>query len=182
MHDIVYFQHAHVIKCWLCHGFLLPKFVDNDDWTKVVGVIISAKVNVVNIGGEYEIGRSVPPFCVRQCVYIQYVYMMTHHHLHMSYHLAGDALWLQDSFLRRVIAANSVHGRLCCVWYLVAVRVCQQILAGAVRVADKLENHKTSVLVHCSDGWDRTAQVFSHLGFETTISMRQIHVHCQCNS
>ena len=35
----------------------------------------------------------------------------------------------------------------------------QQILAGAVRVADKVENHKTSVLVHCSDGWDRTAQV-----------------------
>jgi len=37
--------------------------------------------------------------------------------------------------------------------------VFQQILAGAVRVADKVENHKTSVLVHCSDGWDRTAQV-----------------------
>jgi len=36
----------------------------------------------------------------------------------------------------------------------------QQILAGAVRVADKVENHKTSVLVHCSDGWDRTAQVW----------------------
>lgn len=30
---------------------------------------------------------------------------------------------------------------------------------GAVRVVDKLENHKTSVLVHCSDGWDRTAQL-----------------------
>lgn len=23
----------------------------------------------------------------------------------------------------------------------------------------KVENHKTSVLVHCSDGWDRTAQL-----------------------
>ncbi|CAG0900287.1 unnamed protein product [Darwinula stevensoni] len=33
------------------------------------------------------------------------------------------------------------------------------ILAGAVRVADKVENHKTSVIVHCSDGWDRTAQL-----------------------
>jgi ABC-type Mn2+/Zn2+ transport system permease subunit len=33
------------------------------------------------------------------------------------------------------------------------------ILAGAVRIVDKVENHKTSVLVHCSDGWDRTAQV-----------------------
>lgn len=35
------------------------------------------------------------------------------------------------------------------------------ILAGAVRIVDKVENHKTSVLVHCSDGWDRTAQVNS---------------------
>lgn len=33
------------------------------------------------------------------------------------------------------------------------------ILAGAVKIVDKVENHKTSVLVHCSDGWDRTAQL-----------------------
>ncbi|CAG9817959.1 unnamed protein product [Phaedon cochleariae] len=33
------------------------------------------------------------------------------------------------------------------------------ILAGAVRIVDKVESHKTSVLVHCSDGWDRTAQL-----------------------
>lgn len=33
------------------------------------------------------------------------------------------------------------------------------ILAGACRIVDKIENHKTSVMVHCSDGWDRTAQV-----------------------
>ncbi|CAH0553391.1 unnamed protein product [Brassicogethes aeneus] len=33
------------------------------------------------------------------------------------------------------------------------------ILTGAVRIVDKVENHKTSVLVHCSDGWDRTAQL-----------------------
>lgn len=24
---------------------------------------------------------------------------------------------------------------------------------------DKVENHRTSVMVHCSDGWDRTAQL-----------------------
>lgn len=35
----------------------------------------------------------------------------------------------------------------------------KQILAGAVRIADKVEGNKTSVLVHCSDGWDRTAQL-----------------------
>lgn len=33
------------------------------------------------------------------------------------------------------------------------------VLAGALKIVDKVENHKTSVLVHCSDGWDRTAQV-----------------------
>ncbi|XP_019871397.1 myotubularin-related protein 2 [Aethina tumida] len=33
------------------------------------------------------------------------------------------------------------------------------ILTGAVRIVDRVENHKTSVLVHCSDGWDRTAQL-----------------------
>lgn len=35
------------------------------------------------------------------------------------------------------------------------------LLAGAVRIADRLESGKTSVVVHCSDGWDRTAQLSS---------------------
>ncbi|CAG0892236.1 unnamed protein product [Cyprideis torosa] len=35
------------------------------------------------------------------------------------------------------------------------------ILAGAVKIADKVENQKTSCIVHCSDGWDRTAQLTS---------------------
>lgn len=35
----------------------------------------------------------------------------------------------------------------------------QLILAGALRIADKVESGKTSVVVHCSDGWDRTAQL-----------------------
>lgn len=33
------------------------------------------------------------------------------------------------------------------------------ILAGAGRIVDKIEIMSTSVLVHCSDGWDRTAQL-----------------------
>ncbi|KAI1280754.1 Myotubularin-related protein 2 [Halotydeus destructor] len=33
------------------------------------------------------------------------------------------------------------------------------ILAGALRICDKVDNGKTSVIVHCSDGWDRTAQL-----------------------
>lgn len=35
------------------------------------------------------------------------------------------------------------------------------VLAGALRVAHRLEGAKGSVLVHCSDGWDRTAQLTS---------------------
>ncbi|XP_076130407.1 myotubularin-related protein 1b [Alosa pseudoharengus] len=35
------------------------------------------------------------------------------------------------------------------------------LLAGSVRIADRLESGKTSVVVHCSDGWDRTAQLTS---------------------
>ncbi|KAL3320051.1 Myotubularin- protein 2 [Cichlidogyrus casuarinus] len=37
----------------------------------------------------------------------------------------------------------------------------KQILFAATSIADKIENHKTSILVHCSDGWDRTAQITS---------------------
>lgn len=35
------------------------------------------------------------------------------------------------------------------------------ILAGAIRIADKVESNKTSVVVHCSDGWDRATQMTS---------------------
>ncbi len=35
----------------------------------------------------------------------------------------------------------------------------QDVLGGAVRVAEVIEKQKSSVLVHCSDGWDRTAQL-----------------------
>ncbi|XP_074863506.1 phosphatidylinositol-3-phosphate phosphatase MTMR1 isoform X4 [Carettochelys insculpta] len=37
----------------------------------------------------------------------------------------------------------------------------RMLLAGAVRIADRIESGKTSVVVHCSDGWDRTAQLTS---------------------
>lgn len=33
------------------------------------------------------------------------------------------------------------------------------ILAGALKIADKIENAEASCVVHCSDGWDRTAQL-----------------------
>jgi Myotubularin-like phosphatase domain len=33
------------------------------------------------------------------------------------------------------------------------------VLSAAFQVADAVENQQTTVLVHCSDGWDRTAQL-----------------------
>lgn len=35
----------------------------------------------------------------------------------------------------------------------------QLVLGGAVRIAELVEKHKSSVVVHCTDGWDRTAQL-----------------------
>ncbi|KAM9274025.1 myotubularin isoform 3-T5 [Morus bassanus] len=35
------------------------------------------------------------------------------------------------------------------------------VLTGAIQVADKVSSERSSVLVHCSDGWDRTAQLTS---------------------
>ena len=37
----------------------------------------------------------------------------------------------------------------------------QAVLEGAMRVAEVVDKQKCSVLVHCSDGWDRTAQLTS---------------------
>ncbi|XP_067949340.1 myotubularin-related protein 2-like [Watersipora subatra] len=33
------------------------------------------------------------------------------------------------------------------------------VLAGALSIVEKVDKHETSVLVHCSDGWDRTPQI-----------------------
>ncbi|OWJ99629.1 hypothetical protein Celaphus_00009605, partial [Cervus elaphus hippelaphus] len=35
------------------------------------------------------------------------------------------------------------------------------VLTGAIQVADRVSSGKSSVVVHCSDGWDRTAQLTS---------------------
>ena len=37
----------------------------------------------------------------------------------------------------------------------------QAVLEGGKRVAEVVGKEKRSVLVHCSDGWDRTAQLTS---------------------
>ena len=46
----------------------------------------------------------------------------------------------------------------------------QMVLAGAVRIADRIESQKTSVIVHCSDGWDRTSQL-------TALAMLMLEPH-----
>ena len=28
-----------------------------------------------------------------------------------------------------------------------------------MKIVDLIENHKSSVMIHCTDGWDRTAQL-----------------------
>ena len=35
----------------------------------------------------------------------------------------------------------------------------QSVLGGALKVAEVIERQRSSVLVHCTDGWDRTAQL-----------------------
>ncbi|KAF1742228.1 hypothetical protein MXB_4767, partial [Myxobolus squamalis] len=36
-----------------------------------------------------------------------------------------------------------------------------KILSGAVKIAENVDRNRTSVVVHCSDGWDRTPQLTS---------------------
>ncbi|KAJ0397569.1 hypothetical protein P43SY_003444 [Pythium insidiosum] len=50
----------------------------------------------------------------------------------------------------------SWHSRVEETKWLLHVRL---VLSAAVRVADAVENKQTTVLVHCSDGWDRTGQL-----------------------
>ena len=45
------------------------------------------------------------------------------------------------------------------------------ILLGAVRVVEVIENEAASVLVHCSDGWDRTSQVGAFLSSYSFLSL-----------
>ncbi|KAJ8028352.1 Myotubularin-related protein 2 [Holothuria leucospilota] len=59
----------------------------------------------------------------------------------ICYHTVDDAHWLSN--------LESTH-------WLEHIKV---VLAGAVRIAYIVDNQKTSVVVHCSDGWDRTSQL-----------------------
>ncbi|XP_043913100.1 myotubularin-related protein 1 isoform X1 [Protopterus annectens] len=96
-------------------------------------------------GGGYECESSYP--------YAEIVFLEIHniHVIRESlrklkesvYPLTDDARWLSN--------VDSSH------W----LENIKWLLSGAVRIADKVESGKTSVVVHCSDGWDRTAQLTS---------------------
>ena len=56
------------------------------------------------------------------------------------------------------------------------------VLNGALKIVRYISQHRASVLVHCSDGWDRTAQVnyfkkllvINHLDFYHTQSLLKL--------
>jgi protein tyrosine/serine phosphatase len=49
-----------------------------------------------------------------------------------------------------------------------------------VRIADRLESGKTSVVVHCSDGWDRTPQIVALAKVLLDPFYRTIEVSSSC--
>lgn len=61
----------------------------------------------------------------------------------------------------------------------------QVILAGAVKIADAVDRCRTSVVVHCSDGWDRTSQVSIYMPQSCTVTCMklppQVSFYCVCH-
>uniref|UniRef100_A0A182VV39 phosphatidylinositol-3,5-bisphosphate 3-phosphatase n=1 Tax=Anopheles minimus TaxID=112268 RepID=A0A182VV39_9DIPT len=55
--------------------------------------------------------------------------------------------------------ANDDHKWLSAVESTLWLKHIKCILGGAVRIVDRIENMRMSVVVHCSDGWDRTSQL-----------------------
>ena len=60
----------------------------------------------------------------------------------------------------------------------------RQLLQGAVRIVNLVEVEQASVLVHCSDGWDRTAQlcalaeILLNPYFRSLTGFQTVSVHC----
>lgn len=52
--------------------------------------------------------------------------------------------------------AKNTFWNFCCSFSFFLI---QTILDGSKQIAREVEDNHASVLVHCSDGWDRTAQV-----------------------
>lgn len=75
--------------------------------------------------------------------------------------------WLEHVKVREKKYVSYTHTHLCSLSYLFRTEflttifcLFQLVLSGAIQVADKVSSGN-SVVVHCSDGWDRTAQLTS---------------------
>ncbi|XP_062917184.1 myotubularin-related protein 1b isoform X2 [Mobula hypostoma] len=73
-------------------------------------------------------------------------------------HVMRESLRKLKDFVYPVIDESKWLSNIDSTHWLEYIRI---LLAGAVRIADKVESAKTSVVVHCSDGWDRTSQLTS---------------------
>lgn len=49
------------------------------------------------------------------------------------------------------------------------------VLDGTLAIVREIENDKVSVLVHCSDGWDRTSQVCKVVNHTTEDTVESTH-------
>ncbi|XP_067257743.1 myotubularin-related protein 1a isoform X2 [Chanodichthys erythropterus] len=73
-------------------------------------------------------------------------------------HVMRESLRKLKEVVYPIIDEQRWHSAIDATHWLEHIRL---LLAGAVRIADKVESSKSSVVVHCSDGWDRTAQLTS---------------------
>ncbi|KAG9478422.1 hypothetical protein GDO78_013439 [Eleutherodactylus coqui] len=123
--------------------FVVPTSVADDDLARVGA--FRAKGRIPAKGGGYESETAYPN---AELIFLEI------HNIHVMreslrklkeivYPAIDEARWLTN--------VDGTH-------WLEYIRM---LLAGSVRIADKLESSKTSVVVHCSDGWDRTAQLTS---------------------
>ena len=103
---------------------------------------VNSMVNIVN-GGGYE-SEDIYPSAELHFLDIHNIHVMRESLRKVRdtcFPVIDDAKWLSN--------VDSTH------W----LDHLHLILSGALKIADKVETHKTSVIVHCSDGWDRTAQL-----------------------
>ncbi|XP_023396160.1 myotubularin-related protein 1 isoform X3 [Loxodonta africana] len=122
---------------------VVPTSVKDDDLSKVAA--FRAKGRVPAKGGGYE-SESAYPNAELVFLEIHNIHVMRESLRKLKeivYPSIDEARWLSN--------VDGTH-------WLEYIRT---LLAGAVRIADKIESGKTSVVVHCSDGWDRTAQLTS---------------------
>ncbi|XP_046773353.1 myotubularin-related protein 1 isoform X8 [Gallus gallus] len=120
---------------------VVPTSVKDDDLSKVAA--FRAKGRVPAKGGGYETESAYPN--------AELVFLEIHniHVMRESLRKLKEIVYPTIDETRWLSNVDSTH-------WLEYIRM---LLAGAVRIADKIESGKTSVVVHCSDGWDRTAQL-----------------------